>query len=76
LRIEILYIEGCQNWVPTLNLVRQTVSDLGVDAEVMSIEVKSEEEAKERRFLGSPTVQVDGVDVDPSVRSRTDFSFG
>jgi hypothetical protein len=33
------------------------------------------EEAQERRFLGSPTLRVDGRDVEPGADERTDFGM-
>lgn len=38
---------------------------LGGDAEVELREVASQEEAEALRFPGSPTIRVDGEDVDP-----------
>jgi hypothetical protein len=37
--------------------------------------VESPEDAERERFLGSPTVRVDGVDVDPGASEREDFGF-
>ena len=33
------------------------------------------EDAKQMRFLGSPTVQINGKDVEPAARSRSNFGF-
>jgi hypothetical protein len=37
--------------------------------------VRTEEEARRERFLGSPTVQVNGRDIEPQARGRKDFTF-
>ena len=39
------------------------------------IEVHDHEDAVARRFLGSPTIQVNGQDVEPDARSRRDYGF-
>jgi copper chaperone CopZ len=75
IKIEILYFEGCPNHLPTAQLVRQVVAGLGLNAEVEEVELKNAEAAKEHRFLGSPSVQVNGVDIEPEARKRTDFGF-
>ena len=75
MNIDILYFEGCPNVAATRDVVRQVVGELGSEASVREVEVKDEEEATRLRFLGSPTVRVDGVDVEPAARERTDFSF-
>ena len=74
--IDILYFVGCPNFQSTLQLVREVVRDLGVNAPVREIEVRTAEEAAQLGFVGSPTVRVEGEDIDPTIRGRTDSSFG
>jgi len=73
--IEILYFEGCPNHAQALHVVREVLRDLGVDAAVREVEVKDAQDASRLRFFGSPTIQVDGMDIDPAVRERADYSF-
>jgi hypothetical protein len=47
----------------------------GVAAELRVVDVRSEAEASERRFLGSPSVHVDGIDVEPGAGERTDYTL-
>jgi hypothetical protein len=74
-RIRVLYFEGCPNQVETLELVRRVALEQGITAAVEAIEVRSPEEATRLRFLGSPSVQIDGVDVDPAARQRSEFAM-
>jgi len=30
---------------------------------------------QEKKFLGSPTIRINGLDVDPSMRSSTNYGF-
>ena len=76
LKIQVLYFAGCPNSAPSLSLVREAVLDSGVEAEIAEVEVLSAEEAQELGFLGSPTVRVDGLDVEPGARAATHFGFG
>jgi len=75
MRIEILYFEGCPNHMPTVERVKRTVANLGVQAQIEEVEVASPEQVEQLRFLGSPTVLVNGVDVEPEARNRTDYSY-
>ncbi len=75
MKVEVLYFEGCPNHAPAVQLAKQVVSELGVDAKVEEVEIKTPEEAVERRFLGSPSVLVNGVDVESGAGGRTDFGF-
>ncbi len=74
--IEVLYLEGCPNYPPTMDLVRKVTLELGINACVMAVEVKDSPGAQRCRFLGSPTVRVNGVDIEPAARNRTDYGWG
>ena len=75
MKIDVLYFDGCPNHKPAVALAEQVVAELGLDASIEEIEVKGPEDAEQVRFLGSPTVQVNGRDVEPAARSRSDFGF-
>ena len=64
-RIELLYFDGC----PTYMLARQIIAEVfkatSVSAEVWEVSVTSDARARQLRFIGSPTVRIDGRDVDP-----------
>lgn len=75
MQVDILYFEGCPNHQPTTAMIREIVRSHAFDATIREVEVHDAEEAARLRFFGSPTVQVDGEDVDPAVRDRTDYSF-
>jgi hypothetical protein len=72
-RVEILYFQGCPNHEPTLELVERVAKELRVDPLIELVEVPDNEMATRLRFLGSPTVRIDGRDVEPGAEERTDF---
>ncbi len=55
-------------------MARRVVAEHGLDAEVEEVEVSADDVVR-HRFLGSPTVQVDGIDIEPAARERTDFAM-
>ncbi len=73
MRVEILYFDGCPNWQHTVQTVERLMAETGVEGEVAPIRVTDAEDAARRRFLGSPTVRVEGRDVEPGAGDRTDF---
>ena len=75
MRIEVLYFNGCPNHALAVARVKQIAVGLGVQEKVEEIEVTSLAQAQRLRFLGSPTVRVNGVDIDPSVRQRTTYGL-
>jgi hypothetical protein len=46
-----------------------------VGAELTLRRVETPQEAEVERFLGSPTVRVDGADVDPAAAARADYGM-
>ena len=64
-QIEILAREDCPNRGMAITVVERVVDETGVPVQIEIVDVTSDEEAAEYRVLGSPTVLVDGRDVDP-----------
>jgi hypothetical protein len=75
LKIELLYFEGCPGFKPTLSLLQQVLDEEGIQTTVQIIPVDSEDSAKKYRFLGSPSIRVDGEDIEPEARTATDFGM-
>jgi len=73
--IQILYFEGCPNRDATVALARNVLSALGMAEEIEEVEVRDQEDAERLRFPGSPTVRVNGVDIEPDIYSRTHFAL-
>ena len=71
--VEVLTFDGCPHGEPAFDLAHATVAELDVKAEVRLVSV-TESQTAEARFLGSPSIRVDGRDVEPGAHMRTDFS--
>jgi hypothetical protein len=76
MRIEVLYIEGCPAYQATVRRVGAVLSECGLETDIRSIRIENEDHAKVLRFLGSPTVRIDGVDIEPGARGSLGFGFG
>jgi metal-sulfur cluster biosynthetic enzyme len=75
LNVTLLYTEGCPATPNTIERIRECVAELGVRVELRKVRIDSQEEADRSRFLGSPTVQINGIDIDPSVRDSKVFGL-
>lgn len=73
--MEFLYFTTCPNWRTTLDVVYQMSLEFEVQPRILLINISDEEEARRRRFLGSPTVRVEGVDIEPGADDRSDFGL-
>jgi hypothetical protein len=59
----------------TIRLVESVARDMGISIAVEQVLVETPEQAQALAFLGSPTVQVGGRDIEPKARFRTDFGL-
>jgi hypothetical protein len=62
--IELLCWQGCESHPAALRMVQDAVAQLGlVDVSVTARYIDTHEEAVAERFVGSPTIRIDGVDI-------------
>lgn len=65
--IEFLWWDGCPSWPRALSELRDALEQAGLDPEVIETrEILSDDEARQRDFVGSPTIRIDGRDVQPT----------
>ena len=74
MKIEILYFTGCPNHQPAVNRVRAVLAREGAIADITEVEVDSPAAAQQLHFLGSPTIRINGLDIEPA--ARTSQSIG
>jgi hypothetical protein len=58
-----------------LALVKRVAAELGVEAEVRATMISDQAAAERARFVGSPTVRVDGRDVDPEGEQAAEYTL-
>ena len=66
MKVELFYWEGCPSHPEALELLEAVLAERGLDAAVELRRVETDEEAQALRFPGSPTIRIDGRDVDPA----------
>jgi hypothetical protein len=65
-KIEFLFWEDCPSHPEAWKRLQEVMAELGVETPVEKIEVLTDEEAGRLSFPGSPTIRVDGTDIDPT----------
>jgi|SRR5215204_1371865 len=63
--IELLYWDGCPSHPEARELLEEVLASRGIDAEIRLTHVATDAEAERRNFPGSPTIRIDGRDVEP-----------
>ncbi|MDQ3925115.1 MAG: DUF2703 domain-containing protein [Actinomycetota bacterium] len=65
MRVSFLFYEDCPSHELALERLRGVLAEEGISTDVEVVKVESEEQAQELRFVGSPTILVNGQDIDP-----------
>ena len=73
--VEILYFEGCPNHDDARALIERIAAELQLVPRIDLVNVPDPEAAIALRFLGSPTIRVDGRDVEPGADERAEVAF-
>src|SRR5258708_12690564 len=75
MKIEVLYIDGCPHFPATVDAVERALGQFLLTCPIIETKVGEQEMAVNIGFLGSPTVRIDGLDIEPSARHRTAFGM-
>jgi hypothetical protein len=74
--IEVLYVQDCPHYPETLALVERVRAELGIKAQLRTTLIDDQTVADQARFPGSPTVRIDGHDVEPGSEPTTEYTVG
>ena len=74
--VEVLYVQDCPHYPATLALVQGVLAELAIAAEVRTTLIGDQAAAEQARFSGSPTVRVDGRDVEPGSEPPAEIVVG
>lgn len=75
MKVELLYFDGCPSHDALLPRLQDLLAEAGVTEGIRLRRVETLEAAERERFLGSPTLRIDGADVDPDAGERVDFGL-
>jgi hypothetical protein len=64
MKLELLHIADCPNTKATRRLLNEALRELGLTEEIREIEVSDSSQAEALSFPGSPTIRVDGIDIE------------
>jgi hypothetical protein len=65
MEIEFRYWEDCPSHEAALERLCQAMAEEGIKTPVNVVKVESREQAEHLRFIGSPTILVNGLDIQP-----------
>lgn len=74
MHVELIWFEGCPNHVVARALLKGVLSDRGLDPEIEDIDASDPATADALQFPGSPTIRVDGRDIEPGFVDAGDYT--
>ena len=75
MNIELLYVASCPNHVVALERLRATLSAENLQTPVNEVLVSDAAMAQSLKFPGSPTIRINGHDVEPNSGQTTSFGL-
>jgi hypothetical protein len=64
MKIEVLYVPDCPNFQPAVESICKVLAAGALSAHIEKVAVNSAAEAEALHFSGSPTILIDGIDVE------------
>jgi len=75
MKVKVVSLEKCSSTNLTISLVNEVAKEMGVEIGFEHVIVKTHGDAIKNRHIGSPTVQVNGLDIDPGAREINQFGI-
>jgi hypothetical protein len=71
-KIEFYYFEGCPSYKRALDHLKEIINEENIKADLKLVRVESPEDAQKVGFQGSPSIKIDGQDMEGR---ESDVSF-
>ena len=75
MRVKLISLDKCAGTPATIELVNKTALEMGIPIEFEHVIIHTHEDARLHRLIGSPTVQINGVDIEPEARVLQRYSL-
>ena len=75
MKVKVASLEKCSATDLTIDLVHKVAREMGAKIDFEHVIVKTREDAIEHRHIGSPTVQINGLDIDTGARAINQFGI-
>ncbi len=75
MRVEVLSIEGCPHVPAAIDAVKKAMEQHALTCPIIETKVEDQGMAVSIRLLGSPTIRVNGLDIEPSARQSIAFGM-
>ena len=74
--VELYYFKDCPSYPTAAANLKAALRAEGLPEKIEMVEVASEEDAHQKRFIGSPTIRIDGVDLEGPEAEAKGYGYG
>ena len=74
--VDILYHEDCTHYPTAIRYIKEVLAEEGIEATINEINVATVEAAQELNFFGSPTIRINGEDIESEVEQQRGHARG
>jgi len=74
-KVELLFLADCPNYVETKAILEDVLESQGLPTSIEMVRVKTQEDAARLHFLGSPTVRLNGKDIEDSAEGSAKYGL-
>ncbi len=75
MNIGVFFIEGCPGVSVVIDNIKEVITEEAVDAEISMFSIETSEDAGRLQFTGSPTVRINGRDIDSNMKAIKDYGL-
>ena len=75
MKIEVLYFSGCPNHPPVIKTIAEVLREYGLQEQITEINVTDSDHAVALEFPGSPTIRIDGTDIEPDLPQTNSYGL-
>ena len=76
MKVELYYLDGCPSWQRALENLEQALQLEQLSVQVEAILVADSADVQLKRFIGSPTIRIDGVDIEGPGAETRGYGYG
>lgn len=76
MKTELFYFGDCPSYVRAADNLKEALRMEGLPVVLEWVKVTSDEDARQKRFIGSPTIRIDGVDLEGPEAESKGYGYG
>ncbi len=73
--IGVFFIEGCPGVSFITDNIKEIIAEDGIDADISLFLLETPEDARRLHFTGSPTVRINGMDIESNMQNNKDYGL-